>query len=216
MGQYFQIHPVNPQQRLLNQAVSILQQGGLIVYPTDSGYALGCRVGDKAAADRIRYLRGLNDHHEFSLVLCDLSAFSLYAKVDNRIFRLLKTLTPGAYTFILKATREVPRRLQNPKRRTIGIRVPDNTISKALLATLSEPLISSTLILPGGEMPLTDPEEIYNRIGNQVELVINGGYCGFEPTTVVDLVEDMPKIIRAGRGDLTPFKARDQSSYQET
>lgn len=207
MSQYFLIHPTNPQQRLLNQAASILQQGGLIVYPTDSGYALGCRVGNKAAADRIRHLRGLSNRHEFSLVLCDLSAFSLYVRIDNSIFRLLKAVTPGAYTFILKATREVPRRLQDPKRRTVGIRIPDNVITKALLTTLGEPLISSTLILPEEEIPLTDPEEIRNRIGSQVDLIIDGGYCGFEPTTVVDLVEDVPKIIREGKGDTMPFKA---------
>jgi tRNA threonylcarbamoyl adenosine modification protein (Sua5/YciO/YrdC/YwlC family) len=206
MSQYFLIHPVNPQQRLLNQTVTILQQGGLIVYPTDSGYALGCQVGNKAAVDRIRHLRSLSNRHEFSLVLCDLSAFSLYARVGNSAFRLLKALTPGAYTFIFEATREVPRRLQDPKRRTVGIRVPDNAITKALLATLGEPLISSTLILPGEEMPLTDPEEIRDRIGNQVDLIIDGGYCGFEPTTVVDLVEDVPKIIREGKGDTTPFR----------
>jgi tRNA threonylcarbamoyl adenosine modification protein (Sua5/YciO/YrdC/YwlC family) len=206
MSQYFLIHPVNPQQRLLNQTVTILQQGGLIVYPTDSGYALGCQVGNKAAADRIRYLRGLSNRHEFSLVLRDLSAFSLYAKINNSAFRLLKALTPGAYTFIFEATREVPRRLQDPKRRTVGVRVPDNAITQALLTTLGEPLISSTLILPGEEMPLTDPEEIRDRIGSQVDLIIDGGYCGFEPTTVVDLVEDVPKIIREGKGDTTPFR----------
>lgn len=205
MNQYFRIHPANPQQRLLNQAVNFLQQEGLIVYPTDSGYALGCRVGNKAAADRIRQLRGLDNRHEFSLVSRDLSELSLYAKVGNSAFRLLKALTPGAYTFIFKATREVPRRLQDPKRRTIGIRVPDNTITQALLATLDEPLISSTLILPREDIPLTDPEEIRDRIGSQVDLIIDGGYCGFEPTTVVDLVEDMPKVIREGKGDTTLF-----------
>lgn len=205
MSQYFLIHPVNPQQRLLNQTVTILQQGGLIVYPTDSGYALGCRVGNKATVDRIRHLRDLNDLHEFSLVLRDLSEFSFYAKLDNSVFRLLKALTPGAYTFIFKATREVPRRLQDSKRRTIGIRVPDNAITQALLAALEEPLISSTLILPGEQMPLTNAEEIRDRIGNQVDLIIDGGYCGFEPTTVIDLVEDIPKVIREGKGDTTPF-----------
>ncbi|QBQ54595.1 L-threonylcarbamoyladenylate synthase [Nitrosococcus wardiae] len=206
MSQYFRIHPTHPQQRLLNQAATILRQEGLIVYPTDSGYALGCQVGNKAAADRIRHLRGLGTRHEFSLVSRDLSEFSLYARIGNSAFRLLKALTPGAYTFIFKATREVPRRLQDPKRRTIGIRVPDNPITQALLAILGEPLISSTLILPREEMPLTDPEEIRDRIGNQVDLIIDGGYCGFEPTTVVDLVEDVPKIIREGKGDTSPFK----------
>ncbi|KFI21902.1 L-threonylcarbamoyladenylate synthase [Nitrosococcus oceani] len=207
MSQYFRIHPANPQQRLLNQAVNFLQQEGLIVYPTDSGYALGCRVGNKAAADRIRQIRGLGNRHEFSLVSRDLSELSLYAKVGNSAFRLLKALTPGAYTFIFKATREVPRRLQDPKRRTIGIRVPDNTVTQVLLTTLDEPLISSTLLLPGEDIPLTDPEEIRDRIGSQVDLIIDGGYCGFEPTTVVDLVEDMPKVIREGKGDTTIFKA---------
>lgn len=207
MSQYFRIHPENPQQRLLNQAVTFLQQDGLIVYPTDSGYALGCRVGNKAAADRIRHLRSLGASHEFSLVSRDLSELSTYANVGNSAYRLLKALTPGAYTFIFKATREVPRRLQDPKRRSIGIRVPDNAITQALLAVLGEPLISSTLILPGEDMPLTDPEEIRDRIGKQVDLIIDGGYCGFEPTTVVDLIEDTPKILRKGKGDTALLEA---------
>lgn len=207
MSQYFRVHPENPQQRLLNQAVTLLQQDGLIVYPTDSGYALGCRVGNKAAAERIRHLRSLGVSHEFSLVSRDLSELSTYANVGNSAYRLLKALTPGAYTFIFKATREVPRRLQDPKRRSIGIRVPDNAITQALLAVLGEPLISSTLILPGEDMPLTDPEDIRDRIGKQVDLIIDGGYCGFEPTTVVDLVEDTPKILRKGKGDTALLEA---------
>jgi tRNA threonylcarbamoyl adenosine modification protein (Sua5/YciO/YrdC/YwlC family) len=207
MSQYFRIHPDNPQQRLINQTVTILQQDGLIVYPTDSGYALGCRVGNKAAAERIRHLRGLSADHEFSLVGRDLSELSSYAKIGNSAYRLLKALTPGAYTFIFQATREVPRRLQDPKRRTIGIRIPDNAITQALLAALGEPLISSTLILPGEDMPLTDAEDIRARVGKQVDLIIDGGYCGFEPTTVVDLVEEIPKIIREGKGDTTLLEA---------
>lgn len=207
MSQYFQVHAVSPQQRLLNQAAAFLQEDSLIVYPTDSGYALGHRVGNKAAADRIRQIRDLGADHEFSLVSRDLSELSTYANIGNSAYRLLKVLTPGPYTFIFKATREVPRRLQHPKRRSIGIRVPDNAITQALLAALGEPLVSSTLILPGDDMPLTDPEEIQERIGKQVDLIIDGGYCGFEPTTVVDLVEDVPKILRKGKGDTTLLEA---------
>ncbi len=206
MGQYFQVHPDNPQPRLVNQAVEILIRGGLVVYPTDSGYALGCRMGDKAAQDRIRRIRQLDAKHNFTLVCRDLSEISVYAKVSNQAFRLMKGITPGAYTFILQATHEVPRRLQNPRRKTIGIRVPDNTIARALLDALGEPLMSSTLALPGHEMPMTDPEEIQEKIGKQLDLVIDGGYCGFEPTTVVDLMGDVPVVVREGKGDLAPLQ----------
>lgn len=206
MSQYFRVHPVNPQQRLMNQAVTFLRQGSLIVYPTDSGYALGYRVGNKAAAERSRQIRRLDSSHEFTLVSRDLSELSTYANVGNSAYRLLKKLTPGPYTFILKATREVPRRLQHPKRRSIGMRVPDNTVTQALLAALGESLISSTLILPGEEMPLTDPEDIRDRMGKQVDLIIDGGYCGFEPTTVVDLMEDEPRVLRRGQGDTALFE----------
>ncbi len=207
MGQYFQVHPDNPQPRLVNQAVEILVQGGLAVYPTDSGYALGCRIGNKAAQDRIRRIRQLDAKHNFTLVCRDLSEISVYARVSNQAFRLMKGITPGAYTFILQATHEVPRRLQNPRRKTIGIRVPDNTIAQALLDALGEPVMSSTLTLPGEEMPMTDPEEIQEKLGKQVDLVIDGGYCGFEPTTVVDLMGDVPAVMREGKGDLAPFQA---------
>ncbi|MCP4042950.1 MAG: threonylcarbamoyl-AMP synthase [Gammaproteobacteria bacterium] len=205
MGQYFHIHPDNPQPRLINQVVVLVREGGLIIYPTDSGYALGCHIGDKAAQDRIRRIRRLDDKHNFTLVCRDLSEISTYAKVDNAAYRFMKSHTPGAYTFILKATHEVPRRLQNPRRKTIGIRVPDNNIAMSLLDTLGEPLMSSTLILPGEEMPLTDADDIQERLGKQVELVIDGGYCGFEPTTVVDMMGEVPTVVRVGKGDTTPF-----------
>ncbi len=207
MGQYFQIHPENPQPRLVSQAANILTGGGLAVYPTDSGYALGCRIGNKMAQDRIRRIRQLDDKHNFTLVCRDLSEISVYAKVSNQAFRLMKGITPGAYTFILKATHEVPRRLQNPRRKTIGIRVPDNPIAQALLDVLGEPLMSSTLALPGEQMPLTDPEDIRHKLERQVDLIIDGGYCGFEPTTVVDLMGDVPTVVREGKGDLAPFHA---------
>ncbi len=200
MTQLIRIHPVNPQPRLINQVVDIVKKGGLIAYPTDSSYALGCYMGDKAAMERIHRLRQLDNSHNFTLVCRDLSEIATYAKVENHHFRLMKTLTPGAYTFILKATNEVPRRLQNPKRKTIGIRVPDHIIAHALLEALDEPLMSSTLILPSEENPETDPEEIFEKIGKCLEAVIDGGNCGFEPTTVIDLTEEVPTIIRQGKG----------------
>jgi tRNA threonylcarbamoyl adenosine modification protein (Sua5/YciO/YrdC/YwlC family) len=206
MSQFFQIHPENPQARLIGQVVDILQQGGVIAYPTDSSYALGCRIGDKRAMDKIRFIRRLEDNHNFTLVCRDLSEIGIYAKVDNRAYRLVKALTPGPYTFILEATREVPRRLQNPKRKTIGIRVPDNVIVQALLETLGEPLMSTTLILPGDDMPLTDPYEIRDLLDHQLDAIIDGGYCGFEATTVVDLVGDEPVVLRKGRGDTEVFE----------
>lgn len=200
MTQLIRIHPVNPQPRFINQVVDIIKNGGLIAYPTDSSYALGCYMGDKAAMERIHRLRQLDNSHNFTLVCRDLSEIATYAKVENRYFRLMKTLTPGAYTFILKATGEVPRRLQNPKRKTIGIRVPNHIIAHALLEALDEPLMSSTLILPSEENPETDPEEIFEKIGKCLDAVIDGGNCGFEPTTVIDLTEEIPKIIRQGKG----------------
>ena len=203
MSQYFEIHPDNPQRRLVAQAVAIIRDGGVIVYPTDSCYALGCHVGDKQAMERITRIRRTDKAHDFTLVCRDLSDISTYARVDNRAYRLLRTLTPGPYTFVLKATSEVPRRLQNPKRRTIGIRVPDNAIARALLEELGEPLMSSTLILPGSELPETEPDEIRDKLARQVELVIDGGHCGFEPTSVVALGEDGDvEVLRRGRGDL--------------
>jgi len=200
MSQYFQIHPDNPQQRLIRQAVELVRNGAVIVYPTDSAYALGCHIGDKKALDRIRRIRQVDDKHNFTLVCRDLSEIATYAKVDNSAYRLLNAHTPGPYTFIFKGTREVPRRLMHPKRRTIGLRVPDNDIVRMLLAELNEPLMSSTLILPGKEMPMTDAYEIREVLEHQVDLVIDGGYCGIDPTTVVDMTGDVPEILRHGMG----------------
>lgn len=205
MSQFFQIHPETPQARLVRQAVDIIRQGGVVVYPTDSAYALGCHLGDKQALDRIRRIRRLDDKHNFTLVCRDLSEIGTYARVDNTDFRLLKNNTPGPYTFILQATSEVPRRLQQAKRKTVGVRVPDNAITQALLAELGEPLMSVTLILPGDDLPLTDPWDIRNLLEHQVDLIIDGGFCGLEPTTVVDLAGDVPEITREGKGDVAPF-----------
>ena len=200
MSKFFQIHVENPQQRLIDQAVDIIKAGGVIVYPTDSGYALGCHIGDKAAMERIRAIRQVDAKHNFTLVCRDLSEIATYAKVENSAYRLIKNHTPGPYTFILKATKEVPKRLQNPKRKTIGLRVPDNLIAQALLERLGEPLMSSTLILPGDDMPLTDPYDIRDTLEHALDLIIDGGYCGFEPTTVVELTEDAPVVARQGLG----------------
>jgi len=200
MSQFFHIHPVNPQARLIRQAVEILRADGLIVYPTDSTYALGCHVGDKRGMERIRRIRALDKKHNFTLVCRDLSEIAIYARVDNSAYRLLRSLTPGPYTFILSATHEVPRRLQNPKRKTIGIRVPDHPIAQALLAELGQPLMSSTLILPGKDIPETEAEEIRERLESDVDLVIDGGHCGFEPTTVIDMSEGAPQLLRQGCG----------------
>ncbi|CAM2839220.1 TPA: threonylcarbamoyl-AMP synthase [Legionella pneumophila] len=206
MSQFFALHPDNPQARLLRKAVSIIEEGGLIVYPTDSGYALGCSLGNKSALERIRRLRQLDKHHSMTLVCRDLSQLGTYAKVSNPIFRLLKAFTPGSYTFILNATHEVPRLMLHPKRRTLGLRVPDNTITLSLLECLEAPLMSTTLILPGAEAPLSEPEAIKDLLGNQIDLIIDGGNCGHEPTTVVDLTGDYPVIIREGKGDPEPFR----------
>lgn len=200
MSHFLQIHPENPQQRLIDKAVDIINAGGVIVYPTDSGYALGYHIGDKAAMERIRAIRQLGDKHNFTLVCRDLSELALYAKVDNTAYRLIKNHTPGPYTFILKATKEVPQRLRNPKRKTVGLRVPDNRIAMALLETLGEPLMSSSLILPGEDMPLTDPYDIRDTLEHSLDLIIDGGYCGFEPTTVVDLTGDVAVVTRQGLG----------------
>ncbi len=202
MSQFLQIHPDNPQARLIQRAVEIIQGGGVIVYPTDSGYALGCHIGDKQAMERIRAIRKLDDKHHFTLVCRDLSELSVYAKVGNVAYRLIKNLTPGPYTFILLATREVPRRLQHAKRKTIGLRVPDNAIAQQLLETLGEPIMSTTLIMPGDDMPLTDPYDIRHLLEHSVDLVIDGGYCGIEPTTVLDLVSDEPEVVRYGQGNV--------------
>lgn len=206
MAQFFVIHPDNPQARLIKQAVAILRDGGLVIYPTDSSYALGCQIGDKGAMERIRRLRQVDEEHNFTLVCRDLTEISHYARIDNRDYRLLKNLTPGSYTFILRATKQVPRRLMHPKRKTIGIRVPDNAIVRALLEELGEPILSTTLILPGESMPLTDPYEMRDLLGHQVDLIVDGGYCGFEPTTVVLLTEEPPQVARTGKGDASLFE----------
>jgi len=206
MSQFFQIHPENPQKRLIAQACDIIRKGGLVVYPTDSGYALGCHIGDKSAMDRIRRLRDLDDDHNFTLVCRDLSELSTYAKVNNSVYRAIKAHTPGAYTFILPATKEVPKRLQHKKRKTIGLRIPDNNIALHLLEELNEPLMSSTLIMPNDEAPLTDAEDIVERIGKHVDLVIDGGFCGSEPTTVIEFVDDLPDVMRVGKGDASHFE----------
>ena len=203
MSQYFEIHPDNPQRRLIAQAVAIIRKGGVIVYPTNSCYALGCHVGDKAAMERIGRIRRIDKDHDFTLVCRDLSDIATYAHVDNRTYRLLKSLTPAPYTFVLRATGEVPRRLQNPKRRTIGIRVPDNPVCQALLDDLGEPLVSSTLILPDEELPETEPDEIRAKLEKQVDLIIDGGPCGHEPTTVLAFDDDGEiSVRRAGLGSL--------------
>lgn len=205
MSQFFYIHPDNPQQRLVKQAADILRNGGVIVYPTDSGYALGCALGDKHAMERIATIRQLPPNHNFTLMCHDLSEISNYAVVDNVAYRLIKNNTPGHYTFILTATKEVPRRLMT-KRKTIGLRVPDNAIALALLTELGEPILSCSLIMPGDDTTQFDPEEIRDRLEKQVDLIINGGYLGESPTTVVDLTNNAPDIIRIGNGDTTPFK----------
>lgn len=205
MSQFFQIHPENPQARLVSQAADIIRSGGVVVYPTDSAYAIGCHIGDKNALDRIRRIRKLDARHNFTLVCRDLSEIATYARVDNTVYRLLKHCTPGPYTFILRATSEVPRRLLHAKRKTVGLRVPDNAITQALLADLGEPMMSVTLIMPGDEYPLIDPYDIRQLLQNEVDLVIDGGYCGMEATTVVDLVDDVPLVMRAGKGDIAPF-----------
>lgn len=206
MSQFFQIHPENPQKRLIDQAIGIIRAGGVVAYPTDSGYALGCSLGEKKAIDKIKRLRSLDDKHNFTLVCSDLSEIGTYAKVDNAVFRLLKAHTPGAYTFILNATTEVPRLLLHPKRRSIGVRVPDHAITHALLAALGEPLMSVTLIPVDEELPMTDAEEIHERFGAHLDLIIDGGACHLEPTSVVDLRELPPVILREGRGDVAPFR----------
>ena len=205
MSQYFMIHPVNPQPRLIRQAAAIVRDGGVIVYPTDSCYALGCHIGDKAAMERMRVIRQVDARHHFSLVCRDLSEIALYAKVDNRQYRMLKAATPGCYAFILEATREVPKRLQHPSRRSIGVRIPDHPVVHALLAELNEPLLSSTMTLPGDDLPLNDPAEIRERLDHQVDLILDAGPCGVEPTTVVNLTGPEPVITRMGKGDTALF-----------
>lgn len=209
MAQFFAIHPDNPQPRLIQQAVDIVRSGGVSVIPTDSGYALACALENKRGVDVIRQIRRLDDKHNFTLLCRDLSEIATYARVENQIYRLLKAHTPGAYTFILDATREVPRRLLHPKRKQIGIRIPNNVIALDILQALGEPLMTSTLMLPGESLPLTDPYDINESLGHQLDLVIDGGFCGFEGTSVIDLTEDIPQVTRVGAGDVGAFSGTD-------
>lgn len=207
VSQYFEIHPDNPQLRLIRQAAKIINDGGVIAYPTDSSYAIGCHIGDKAAMERIRQIRQVSKNHNFTLVCRDLSEITSYARVGNADYRLMKGLTPGPYTFILPATREVPKRLQNPKRKTIGIRVPDTEIVRQLLTELGEPIMSSTLILPGDDLPMNEPWAIRARLEHELDLVIDGGHCAIEPTSVIVLTDDPPSVYRHGRGDVSMLEA---------
>jgi tRNA threonylcarbamoyl adenosine modification protein (Sua5/YciO/YrdC/YwlC family) len=202
MTQYFRIHPESPQKRLISQAADILREGGVVVSPTDSCYAIGCRIGNKVALERIRRIRHLEESHNLTLMCEDLSEIATYAKVSNPVYRLMKAYMPGPYTFLLLATRDVPKRLQHPKRKTIGIRVPDHPVTRAMLIEMHEPILSTSLILPGEDMPLTDPEEINNKLGKQVDLILDGGICGIESTTVVDLAGEQPVIVRQGKGSI--------------
>jgi len=201
VSQYFSIHPTNPQQRLISQAAEIVAVGGLVAYPTDTTYALGCHIGDKQALDRIRQLRRLDKHHHLTLMCRDLSEISLYARVDNPSYRILKRLTPGPFTFLLPATREVPRRLVHPRRKTVGLRVPDGEIATSLLAALGEPMMSTTMLLPDADLPISDPHEIRSVLEHSIDLVIDGGSCGVIPTTVVDLTRAGGEVIRQGLGE---------------
>ncbi len=207
MSLFIQIHPDNPQPRLISQAAGILRQGGVAIYPTDSCYALGCTLGNHQGLERIRLIRRLDERHNFTLICRDLSQLGIFAKVDTRDFRLLKSCLPGPYTFILNATREVPRMLLHPRRRTIGLRMPANPIAQALLDELGEPLLSVSLILPGDSLPLADPYEIRDQLDNRVDLIIDGGQGGLEPSTVISLLGDEPEILRQGCGDPAPFEA---------
>lgn len=204
MAQYFSVHPENPQPRLIRAAVEIIRAGGVIAYPTDSCYALGCHIGDKGAMERIRRIRDVDERHHFTLVCSSLSQVGQFAKVDNLQFRLMRANTPGSYTFILRATRDVPRRLLAP-RHTIGVRIPDHPVARDLLAALGEPLLSSTLILPDHGVALNDAEEIRRHLEHEVDLVIDAGGCDGQVTTVVDLSNDQPRLVREGRGDIRPF-----------
>lgn len=206
MTQRLAIHRVTPEKRLVQQVVATLRDGGLIIYPTDSCYAFGCQMGARAAVEAIERIRRTDRHHNFTLMCRDLSEVAAYGRVEDWAYRLLRAHTPGPYTFILRATRETPRRLQNPKRRTIGVRVPAHPVPGAILAALGEPIMSSTLLLPGDELPITDPDEIWMRLAGQVEIMIDGGNCGVEPTSVIDLTGSYPLIVREGKGDTTAFR----------
>ncbi|MFM7294046.1 MAG: L-threonylcarbamoyladenylate synthase [Burkholderiales bacterium] len=205
MSQFFVLHPTHPELCLIKRAVEIVRQGGLIAYPTDSCYALGCHIGDKTAMERIRRIRGVDERHQLTLICRDLSEIGTFAKLDNSQYRLLKSHTPGAYTFILKATRELPRRLAHPKRATIGVRVPDHVVASALLAELGEPILSSTLILPEALEPLNDAEAIRDALEHQLDVILDGGACGIEPTSIIDLSQDTPALVRRGKGDVSVF-----------
>jgi tRNA threonylcarbamoyl adenosine modification protein (Sua5/YciO/YrdC/YwlC family) len=205
LAQYFSIHPTHPQPRLIRQAAEIVRRGGLIAYPTDSCYALGCHLGDVRAQERLRRVRGVDERHHLTLMCRDLSEISAYALVDNARFRLLKAATPGSYTFILRATKEVPRRLQHPRRKTIGVRVTSHPAARALLAELGEPMLSATLILPGAQEPLSDAAQIRTALERELDLILDSGSCGVEPTTVIDLTGEEPVVLRQGRGPLAPF-----------
>ena len=205
MAKLIEVHPDDPQPRRVAKIVETIRDSGLIAYPTDSSYAFGCHIGDKRAMDRIRRIRRTDKNHNFTLVCSDLSEISTYARVDNWAYRMLKAMTPGPYTFILPATREVPKRLQHPKRRTIGLRVPDHSLVRAVLEALGEPIMSSTLLLPGDDLPLTDPYEIEERIGHEIDLIIDAGPTGIEPTSVIDLSQDTVEVLRVGRGDVSAF-----------
>ena len=209
MAQFFSIHPTHPQHRLVRQAAEIVRGGGLIAYPTDSCYALGCRIGDKPAMERLRRARGIDDKHQLTLMCRDLAEIATYAFVDNAQYRLLRAVTPGSYVFILRATRDVPRRLMHPRRKTIGVRVTSHPVARALLEELAEPMLSTTLALPGDAAPLSEAHEIRARLEHQVELVIDGGVCGIEPTTVIDLSGAAPRVLRTGKGSLAAFPAQD-------
>jgi tRNA threonylcarbamoyl adenosine modification protein (Sua5/YciO/YrdC/YwlC family) len=200
VAQFFSVHPTHPQQRLIRQAAEIVRRGGLIAYPTDSCYALGCHIGDKDAMDKLRHVRGLDDTRHLTLMCRDLSEIAVYAMVDNAHYRLMKAATPGSYTFILRATREVPRRLIHPKRRTIGVRVPQHAVAHALLAELGEPMLSATLQLPGEDTPMSEGDEIRTRLERQLDLVVDAGHCGIVPSTVIDLTSDVPVVMRVGSG----------------
>lgn len=205
MSQFFYVHPETPQSRLMKQAVHIIKQGGVVIYPTDSGYALGCQLADKTALERILQIRQISGEHHFTIMCRDLSELSLYAKVENTAFRLIKNNTPGAYTFILRGTKEVPRRLLNEKKKTLGLRIPDHKIALALLEELGEPLMSSSLILPGREFAESDPEEMRDQLERQVDLILHGGILAGHPTTVIDLSDDHPVVVREGAGAVQPF-----------
>jgi len=206
MSDFLRVHPSDPEDRNVNQVANVLLAGGVIVYPTDSTYALGCHIGDKGALDRIRRIRQLGNKHNFTLVCKDLSSLASYAQVHNSAYRILKAYTPGPYTFILKATPEVPRRLLHPKKKTIGLRVPDNAIAQAILEKMGEPIMSTSLILPDEDERLVDPYDMRLKVGKLVDLIVDGGVCGVEATTMVDLVDGIPKVIREGKGDAEPFR----------